>query len=357
VKFESSASYTWRPKNLIPPKILAEPSFRRLERRDYPRSLNEARLTALAIAIYLAGLKLLPATGFRLLVLDDILIGLDMMNRVKILDLIHEHFADWQILIFTYSKAWFERLREGIQEKGEFPGWGAPWESVTLWEEWRDGENSPRIVAEGSGDLLEMADRHLQTKDYTAAAVYARKALERLCHRICAKASLFVLHVEFPNERKVEHFLNALTPRLRELVDNARRAQALQLLSRLEQARAFVLNRNAHFDLEEEDTLSAEVGTAIEVMKDLTTFLTAQSWKKANFESGRTLTSLEQMNAEISAARKAAAKGAINQARLSLANAHNAFWRVFGLKLGCSCQSANSRQARKFGNKLRFKIA
>src|SRR5207244_11369431 len=80
VRFEA-ATYRWRPKDLTPPKILAEPSFRRLERRDYYRSLNEARLTSLAIAIYLAGLQLLPATGFRLLVLDDILIGLDMANR------------------------------------------------------------------------------------------------------------------------------------------------------------------------------------------------------------------------------------------------------------------------------------
>ena len=123
-------SYSWKPKKLTPPKILAEPSFRRLERRDYYRSLNEARLTALAITIYLSGLQVLPASGFRLLVLDDILIGLDMVNRVKMLDLIHEHFADWQIP-FTYSKAWFERLKERVKEK-RLSEWDAPWESVIM---------------------------------------------------------------------------------------------------------------------------------------------------------------------------------------------------------------------------------
>jgi hypothetical protein len=39
-----------------------------------------------------------------------------------------------------------------------------------------------------------------------------------------------------------------------------------------------------HFDLEEEDTLSAEVGAAIEVMKDLTAFLTASCGRNRTSE-------------------------------------------------------------------------
>jgi hypothetical protein len=191
-----------------------------------------------------------------------------MANRVKVVDLIHANFSEWQILIFTYSKAWFERLKESVKT----PGWGAPWEAVVLWEEWRNGENSPRVVAEGSGDLLEMAKRHLKLKDYGAAAVYGRKALESLCHLACANASVHVLHVEILKHRTLEHLFNALKPRLQELVDNTRRQTALQIFAQLEQARTFVLNRNAHFDIEEEDTLSAEVGAAITAVEDFATF-------------------------------------------------------------------------------------
>ena len=43
--------------------------------------LNEARLSALAICLFLGALKESPATGLRLLVPDDILIGLDMAIR------------------------------------------------------------------------------------------------------------------------------------------------------------------------------------------------------------------------------------------------------------------------------------
>jgi HEPN domain-containing protein len=275
-----------------------------------------------------------PTAGYRLLVLDDILIGLDMTNRIKMIDLIHEYFSDWQILIFTYSKAWFERLKDRVEERGKFPDWAAPWESVVLWEEWRDEEKSPRVVAEGSGDLLEMAARHLRKRDYTAAAVYARKALEALCYRICAKASLSVLHIEFPKQRKVEHFLSVLTPRLEEVVDDTRRPKALELLARLEQARAFVLNRNAHFDVEEEDTLSAEVGTALEVVEDLTAFLAEQSWAGETFHSGRKLTALEQMNAQLAAARALAAKGAKRQCQAAMKLGHGFFWQAYGATLG-----------------------
>src|SRR5204863_7983142 len=119
-----------------------------------------------------------------------------------------------------------------------------------------------------------------------------------------------------------------------ELVDDARRAKALQLLSRLNQARTFVLNRNAHFDLEEEDTLSAEVGAAIEVMKDLTAFLTGQSWKKSNFQNGRALTAAEQMSAQLSAARALAEKGAKHQSQRAMAAAHGFFWQIYGAKIG-----------------------
>ena len=324
------AEFKIKPKRVGGPRILVQPAFRKERVSDYYSFFNEARLSALAICLFFAALKESPATGPRILALDDVLIGLDMTNRVKVLDLVHDLFPDWQIFIFTYSKAWFERLKERVKT----PGWAAPWQSVVLWEEWHNGENSPRVVAEGSGDLLEMADRHLQRKDYTAAAVYARKALESLCYQTCAKASLLVLHVEFPKQRKVEHFINAIRPRLEELVDDARRARALELLAQLEQARAFVLNRNAHFDVEEEDTLSAEVGAAIEVVKGLKMFLSEQAWENANFHSGRKLTALEQMNAHLASARDLVMKGAKCQCRGEMRSAHDLFWQAYGEKLG-----------------------
>lgn len=321
------ATYTWRPKKLVPPKIIARPTFRRMKHGDYYIFLNEARLSALALTLYLAGLKNSPATGFRILLLDDVLIGLDMANRMTVLNIIEKHFNDWQVFIFTYSKAWFEILKDSTKS------WGNKWTSVILRSE-AIGAESPVIIAEGSGDALEMANKHLQRKDYKAAAVYARSALEAICHRICAEAHVRVIHVEKPKMRTLEHLICALKPRLEELADDARRRIALELIVRLEQARSFVLNRNAHFDIEEEDTLSAEVGTAIKAVMDFQVFLAEQSWGKEFFRSGAQMSDQEQIKAQLNAARELVGNGANRQCQAALKAAHRLIWHVYGKKLG-----------------------
>jgi len=342
-RYERAEFSRYPKKHMKPPRVLAHPAFRKQQLPDYDRFLNEARLSALAICLFFAALRQSPASSLRLLALDDILIGLDMANRVKVLDLLHDQFADWQILIFTYSKAWFERLKERVKT----PGWSADWQTVTLWEEWFDGDNSPIIRAEGSGDALEIAAHHLARKDYKAAAVYARTALEAACHHICAKANMLVLHVEQTKQRKLEHFLNALTPRLGEIVNASRRAQALVLLARLEQARAFVLNRNAHFDVDEEDTLSGEVGTALETVGKFIAFLNEQKWENEHFKTGQSPALLERMTAELAAARDLALKSATRQCQIPLKQAHEWFWQIYGAKLGVTLPLGTAPTASK----------
>jgi energy-coupling factor transporter ATP-binding protein EcfA2 len=74
--------------------------------------LNEARLSALALAIYFAGRKVCAATlqadTPRLMVLDDVLIGLDQSNRLPVLQALDKNFADWQIVLLTHDRVWFE---------------------------------------------------------------------------------------------------------------------------------------------------------------------------------------------------------------------------------------------------------
>jgi energy-coupling factor transporter ATP-binding protein EcfA2 len=77
--------------------------------------LNEARLSALALALYLASVLLSnPVPGhavpdpLKLLVLDDVLIGLDLSNRLPLLEILEKHFADFQVILSTYDRVWFE---------------------------------------------------------------------------------------------------------------------------------------------------------------------------------------------------------------------------------------------------------
>jgi hypothetical protein len=276
------------------------------------------------------------------LVLDDILIGLDMTNRVKVLELIQEHFqntesTNWQIIILTYSKAWFERLKDHLHK----PEMSPAWKSVVLWEDWRTEDSSPHAVgkdvsphieADGSGTLLEMADRHLKHRDYKAAAVYARSALEALCNHTCAKANLPVIHVTSHKERKVEHYIEVLEARLGQLKKEDERKRAVALIGRLREAQAFVLNRNSHFDVEEEDPLSGEVKAAIQTVKDLSEFFEKLSWKKASFDEDQTLAAMERLVIDLAEARKLARFGPKEEAIKKLSAAHQSAWEVYGTR-------------------------
>src|SRR5690606_17096757 len=78
--------------------------------------LNEARLSALALAIYLAGRKVCAATlqpdTPLLIVLDDVLIGLDQSNRLPVVDVLSDvTFKDWQVILLTHDRVWFEMAR------------------------------------------------------------------------------------------------------------------------------------------------------------------------------------------------------------------------------------------------------
>ena len=76
--------------------------------REHHRFLNEAKLSAIAISIYFSSILLQPESELKILALDDVLIGLDMSNRLPVLDVLDEDFADYQIFLTTYDKAWYE---------------------------------------------------------------------------------------------------------------------------------------------------------------------------------------------------------------------------------------------------------
>ncbi|TAE04340.1 MAG: ATP-binding protein, partial [Bacteroidetes bacterium] len=76
---------------------------------NHQNFLNEARLSALALSIYLSAIASNPTGNtLKCLFLDDVFIGLDMSNRLPLLDILKTEFADYQIFMTTYDRHWFE---------------------------------------------------------------------------------------------------------------------------------------------------------------------------------------------------------------------------------------------------------
>lgn len=110
------AKYDRKGHKLVPPKVSFEVQIG-AQRLHKPHSfLNEAKLTQLALSVrFGATLSQLQVSPIKLLVLDDLLISLDMSNRMKVINIIlGEDFADYQKIILTHDLGFFQEIRRHI---------------------------------------------------------------------------------------------------------------------------------------------------------------------------------------------------------------------------------------------------
>lgn len=273
------ATYNWRPKKLIPPTITLTPSFKRLTPDQYDDFLNEARLSAMATAIYFSGVKQSPVATFSMLVLDDILIGLDMANRMMVLDIIKKLFKDWQIIILTYHKAWFEVLKARLTTAQ----WPNDWKVVTMRMRRALGVEFPIDIAK-SETFLSQAHTHFNPPppgmvDIKAAAVYARTAFESVLSWYCAEMRLPVAYVESRRELDTNDFLKSIESQFLTLRNQRDREYAKAVLQEVKHARHFVLNPHSHYNPEQEDEIAAEIATGIKAVEDFDLLLRCVKWR------------------------------------------------------------------------------
>ena len=164
---------------------------------DHHHFLNEARLSAIAISIYLGALLLNPPSQLRVLFLDDVLIGLDMSNRLPLLDILEKYFADWQIILATFDKVWFDMAWQRVKDL-------KTWEQGELYCS-RDNECDVPIY-KGNTEYLNVAKTHLDTGDLRAAAIYTRAAYERELKHFCDRCNLPIRYCENPKDQKSNDF-------------------------------------------------------------------------------------------------------------------------------------------------------
>jgi energy-coupling factor transporter ATP-binding protein EcfA2 len=147
---------------------------------EYNDKLNEARLSAISVCLYLASLKLnAEQVDSKILYLDDVFLGLDLGNRKPILNILLNEFKDYQIFISTYDRSWYEQAKETLSDK---QGWAfyELYEGTFQIAPMRVISN-PLIIKDES--LFEKACKFVNNNerpDYPAAANYLRKAYEEL---------------------------------------------------------------------------------------------------------------------------------------------------------------------------------
>lgn len=136
--------------------------------------LNEAKLTQLALAVrFAAALVNLHESDLKLLVLDDLLVSLDMSNRMKVVDiLLSDTFTNYQKIILTHDLGFAREFRRRIGVNH------CDWRFVRL-----QGNAARNIEAKSEKTDLEKADDYLNGHDIEEAAVFLRKAAEDTAKR------------------------------------------------------------------------------------------------------------------------------------------------------------------------------
>lgn len=166
-KIGSSTKY-----ELLPPFIKLSIQQLKPKKKDVDRPqsfLNEARLTAIALSIRFTILQKRPSIPeIKILALDDLLISLDMSNRMDVLKIIFDLYEqDYQLFFFTHDKAFYNEIKRWTKDKD------TSWNYVVF----KDPVNNI-IKTENDKDDIERAKQFLKDSDFDSCALAIRKSIE-----------------------------------------------------------------------------------------------------------------------------------------------------------------------------------
>ena len=256
-------TYNSNDKTLDNQEILLSVKFFDRDISEHHRFLNEAKLSAIAIAIYFSSILLQPVSELKILALDDVLIGLDMSNRLPVLDILDEYFSDYQIFLTTYDKAWYEIVKQRTSHGGK-------WKAVEFYFRQTDEYEIP-VYAENRA-YLDKAREYLDANDYKACAIYLRTAFEMAIEDFCADRRLPVKYHRDPNKQDSQDFWDAIK------IENTRRTQnrdpavlVQKLINDIELYRSRILNPLSHTTIA--NIPKKEIEDAIEAVARLKTAL------------------------------------------------------------------------------------
>lgn len=217
-------------------EVFLEVTHYGLPMADYNHTLNEARLSAIAICLYLSTLKLLSDNvELKILYLDDVFVGLDSANRRPVVDIVLSEFADYQIFISTYDKSWYLLAREIIHDSTN-------WEYKELYEGQirLAGGLVPRPIVVNSLSEIDSARKYLYDDDhpdYPAAANYMRKAYESLLSKKLYRPAMLNNDLEPVAAYKIGDEINIYEKFLVRIVANI---HAPVLLSKFDELRSYL---------------------------------------------------------------------------------------------------------------------
>ena len=160
----AGSAYVWRY-----PKIGLHIEIGEIVIQKPQSFFNEARLTAIALAIRFACLQSGEPQDGQFLALDDMLISLDMSNRMKVIDYLLPECNQYKIYLFTHDRAFYNFIWTKISKKK----CNNQWLHKRIYI-----QHSEPVLIDDDDDYISKAKRFYQIQDYETSAIYLRKSLE-----------------------------------------------------------------------------------------------------------------------------------------------------------------------------------
>ncbi|MDR1881875.1 MAG: AAA family ATPase [Prevotella sp.] len=142
--------------------------------------LDESALTRIAISIRLGALfTRLASSEWKILVLDDMLISLDMSNRMTISKIIldDDDLKDFQKIILTHDKGFFDILKSKTNT--------SEWEYLKFSKNEHQIDSKPEVKLDKTE--LEKAREVFEANEFDACANYLRKETEKILRKYLNK--------------------------------------------------------------------------------------------------------------------------------------------------------------------------
>lgn len=259
------------------------------EVEQYHNFLNEARLSALAICIFLAARLSVPPAPYEILFLDDIFTGLDTSNRIPLLNILTDKiiagtdsdtFTNHQIILTTYDKQWYELAKNTLGNKH--------WNYVEMYIDKHTNKFDQPTILSGEDDF-EKAHNYFRLHQYPACANYQRKICESLIKKFLPDYKKYdaLPNGDITPVNKLDTYISRLKSYLTE------NGLSSEPFSRLKTCLRVVMNPLSHDDLES-PVFRRELELVFDIIEDLhhlknTVILTAGSkivMKKKHAETG-----------------------------------------------------------------------
>jgi energy-coupling factor transporter ATP-binding protein EcfA2 len=216
------------------------------EVEQYHNFLNEARLSALAICIFLAARLSVPPAPYEILFLDDIFTGLDTSNRIPLLNILTDDviagtksdtFKNHQIILTTYDKQWYELAKNTLGNGN--------WNYVEMYIDRHSNKfDQPAILPDE--DDFEKALYYFKMHQYPACANYQRKICESCIKKFLPDYKKYdaLSNGDIKPVNKLDTFITRLESYLTE------NSLSFEPFSRLKTCLRVVMNPLSHDDLE-----------------------------------------------------------------------------------------------------------